>query len=58
MFSQAFSFIGNMNKDDDDVDEDAVQQKHQQVYNQGNAGNMPASDIGSSVSPCGLLRLE
>ena len=46
LFSQAFSFIGNMNKEDDNIDEDKVQQEHKQAYENGNAGNMPASAIG------------
>jgi len=49
LFSQAFNFIGNMNKDDNDIDEDRVQQEHKQAYDQGNAGNMSASSIGSCV---------
>jgi hypothetical protein len=37
-----------MNQDDkDDVDEDEVKQKHDQAYNQGNAGGMSANSIGS-----------
>lgn len=47
MFSQAFSFISNMNKDDDDVDEQDVQKKHEEVYNKGQGGNMSANAIGS-----------
>jgi hypothetical protein len=48
LFSSAMGFLSNMNKDDkDDVDEDDVQQKHDQAYNQGNAGGMSANSIGT-----------
>ncbi|KAK8847394.1 hypothetical protein IAR55_005252 [Kwoniella newhampshirensis] len=50
LFSQAFSYIGNMNKDDTDVDEDRVQQQHQEAYGQGNAGSMSAGAMGSAAA--------
>ena len=49
LFSQAFSFISNMNKDDDNIDEDKVQQEHKQAYEKGNAGSMSASAMGRCV---------
>jgi len=50
LFSQAFSFISNMNKDDGNIDENRVQQEHQQAYQQGNAGSMSASAMGRCVA--------
>ncbi|WWD00571.1 hypothetical protein V866_007506 [Kwoniella sp. B9012] len=50
LFSTAMSFLGNMNKDDGDVDEDKVQQQHQQAYGQGNASGMSANAIGSAAA--------
>ncbi|WVR04614.1 hypothetical protein IAU60_001625 [Kwoniella sp. DSM 27419] len=50
LFSTAMGFLGNMNKDDTDVDEDRVQQQHQEAYGQGNAGNMSANAIGSAAA--------
>lgn len=48
LFSSAMGFISNMNKNDkDDVDEDEVLRKHDQAYNQGNAGGMSANSIGT-----------
>jgi hypothetical protein len=46
LFSSALSFLGNMNKDDTDVDEDDVQRKHDEAYNKGNASNMSSGAIG------------
>ena len=46
LFSQAFSFVQGMNKDDKDIDEDDVQRKHQEAYGQGQAGQMSANAIG------------
>ncbi|WWD21486.1 hypothetical protein CI109_105972 [Kwoniella shandongensis] len=50
LFSQAFSFLGNMNKDDTDIDEDRVQQEHEQAYRQGNAGSLSAGALGSAAA--------
>ncbi|WVQ98042.1 hypothetical protein IAU59_005164 [Kwoniella sp. CBS 9459] len=50
LFSTAMSFLGGMNKDDNDVDEQRVQQEHQQAYGQGNAGNMSANAIGAAAA--------
>ncbi|WVF69820.1 hypothetical protein IAT40_004599 [Kwoniella sp. CBS 6097] len=50
LFSTAMSFLGGMNKDDNDVDEDRVQQEHQQAYGQGNASNMSANSIGAAAA--------
>lgn len=48
LFSSAFGFLSNMNKDDkDDVDDDEVLRKHDEAYNKGNAGGMSANSIGS-----------
>lgn len=38
--------LQNMRKDDNDVDEQDVQEKHDKVYNQGQGGNMSANAIG------------
>lgn len=46
LFSSAMGFLSNMNKDDD-VDEDEVKRKHDEAYNQNNAGGMSANSIGS-----------
>ncbi|WWC86913.1 uncharacterized protein L201_001792 [Kwoniella dendrophila CBS 6074] len=50
LFSTAMGFLGNMNKDDDDVDEEKVQRQHQEAYNQGNAGSMSANGIGAAAA--------
>nr|XP_019047187.1 beta-flanking protein [Kwoniella bestiolae CBS 10118]OCF26117.1 beta-flanking protein [Kwoniella bestiolae CBS 10118] len=50
LFSTAMSFLGGMNKDDNDVDEDKVQRQHDQAYNQGNTGGMSANAIGSAAA--------
>ncbi|OCF32621.1 beta-flanking protein [Kwoniella heveanensis CBS 569] len=50
LFSTAMSFLGGMNKDDNDVDEQKVQQEHQQAYGQGNAGSMSANAIGAAAA--------
>ncbi|WRT64782.1 uncharacterized protein IL334_001716 [Kwoniella shivajii] len=50
LFSTAMGFLGNMNKDDSDVDEDKVQQQHDEAYSQGNAGGMSANAIGSAAA--------
>ena len=47
--SHAFNQIQNMNPNDTNVDEDAVQRQHAQAYQQGNAGNMDAGSMGGSV---------
>ena len=46
LFSQAFNMIGGMNKHDTDIDENDVQNKHQEAYEQGRAGNMSAGAMG------------
>ncbi|KAI9636396.1 uncharacterized protein MKK02DRAFT_45104 [Dioszegia hungarica] len=51
LFSSAFGFLSNMNKDDkDDVDDDEVLRKHDEAYNKGNAGGMSANSIGSAAA--------
>ncbi|OWZ28255.1 beta-flanking protein [Cryptococcus neoformans AD2-60a] len=50
LFSSALSFIGNMNKNDTDIDEEKVQRDHQQVYGQGNTGGMTSSSLGAAAA--------
>lgn len=47
LFSSALSFIGNMNKNDTDIDEEKVQRDHQQAYGQGNTSGMTSSSLGA-----------
>ena len=54
MFSTALSHVGQMNPNDTHVNEDAVQQHHQQAYGQGQGGNMAAGAMGG----CGHLLVE
>jgi len=51
LFSSAMSHISNMNKHDNhDVDDDDVIQKHEQAYQQGNAGGMSANSMGTAAA--------
>ncbi|OWZ32981.1 beta-flanking protein [Cryptococcus neoformans c45] len=50
LFSSALSFIGNMNKNDTDIDEEKVQRDHQQAYGQGNTGGMTSSSLGAAAA--------
>ncbi|OXG12866.1 beta-flanking protein [Cryptococcus neoformans Tu401-1] len=50
LFSSALSFIGNLNKNDTDIDEEKVQRDHQQVYGQGNTGGMTSSSLGAAAA--------
>ncbi|WVQ76084.1 hypothetical protein IAR50_005723 [Cryptococcus sp. DSM 104548] len=49
LFSTALGYLNNMNQDDNDVDEDKVQQNHQQAYN-GSASGMTSSALGSAAA--------
>ncbi|KIR56850.1 beta-flanking protein [Cryptococcus gattii Ru294] len=50
LFNSALSFIGNMNKNDTDIDEEKVQKDHQQVYGQGNTSGMTSSSLGAAAA--------
>lgn len=51
LFSSAFSMLKNFSKDDkDDIDEDDVMRKHDQAYNQNQAGNMSANSMGAAAA--------
>ncbi|ODN85276.1 hypothetical protein L198_07600 [Cryptococcus wingfieldii CBS 7118] len=49
LFSTALGYLNNMNQDDNDVDEDKVQQDHQQAYN-GNTSGMTSSSLGAAAA--------
>lgn len=46
----------NNNRVDDDLDEDEVVQKHNQAYQQGNAGNLDANSMGAAAALNALKR--
>nr|KIR49512.1 beta-flanking protein [Cryptococcus bacillisporus CA1280] len=50
LFNSALSFIGNMNKNDTDIDEGKVQKDHQQAYGQGNTSGMTSSSLGAAAA--------
>ena len=51
MFSQAMKFISKQNHGNgDDIDEDQVQNDHDQAYNKGNASNMSSQALGSAAA--------
>ncbi|KIS01754.1 beta-flanking protein [Cryptococcus deuterogattii 2001/935-1] len=50
LFNSALSFIGNMNKNDTNIDEEKVQRDHQQAYGQGNTSGMTSSSLGAAAA--------
>jgi hypothetical protein len=51
LFSTALGFLSGLNKQDaDDLDEDDVQRKHDQAYNQQGASNMSANGLGAAAA--------
>ena len=46
LFSTALAHVGGMNTNDTNVDEQAVQDQHQQAYGQGDASSLPANAMG------------